>query len=324
MQDTSGIRLNQFILPKGIFFSLPWLLVAALAPIVFILFKAPDTSFANVEDIAHKFVWMFCAFFCARSFGMGWNRIVDRVYDRLNPRTQNRLLCKDPKSLNKAKALTGLFLIGYLFFSALLGKTFLLLALMGSLLIALYSYTKRFSSYCHFVLGAVQAYGVIVAAVCGAMLFTTGEGIYFTDKAIVFTFFWTMASFASFSGADIVYSCSDQSFDKKQGLHSLPVKLGLEDALSIAKTCLAFTPFWATIALMLLISEINNISRYWYWMAALFVFIQAIWLLPMMISQRPEQSFSYESFFLKWQTSVARSCSLSFLLLVFLTLVASI
>lgn len=323
MQDKADMQLNQFILPKGIFFSLSWLLVAAFAPVVSMLIRGQDATIASIEDIVQNFVWMFCAFFCARSYGMGLNRIVDRAFDRLNPRTENRLLCKNPNSLNKAKALTGLFLIGYLLFSAFLGKIFFLLALFGSLLIGLYSYTKRFSSYCHFVLGAVQAYGVIVAAICGAMLFTK-EGIYLTDKTVVFVFFWSMACFCSFSGADVFYSCSDYSFDKKQGLHSLPVKFGINNAHSIANTLLAFTPFLAWSSLVILLSQANGDLKHWYWIFFMIISIQAIWLQPNLLAYRPKNSFSYEVFFMKWLISVARSCFLSLLLCVFFTLVASI
>ena len=86
-----------------------------------------------------------------------------------------------------------------------------------------YSFTKRFTSFCHIVLGL----GLSLAPI-GAYLAVSSE---FAIIPILFSFavlFWV-------SSFDIIYSMQDEKFDKEQKLHSIPVLLGKKNALNLVK-----------------------------------------------------------------------------------------
>jgi len=166
--------------------------------------------------------WILVAMVSARSTAMGFNRWADRVYDKMNPRTANRPSVTGAIS---PRALVTLIVTS--------GATFVLSArMLGNLcflcsfpvlgVLIGYSYTKRFTKWCHLCLGFA-----IGLAPTGAWIAVTNG----FDFRIVFL---SIALMTYIAGFDILYACLDVEFDRKVGLFSLPATLGVERALRIS------------------------------------------------------------------------------------------
>ncbi len=164
----------------------------------------------------------------ARSAAMTFNRLVDRRYDALNPRTANRAL---PAGRISARAAWGffaaaaiLFHLGAAGFWWLSGNRWpLLLAPLVLAWLCFYSYTKRFTAWSHFLLGAALGVAPLAAWIAVAP-HTLGWPTLWLVLAVVT---WV-------GGFDIIYACQDTEFDRAHGLHSLPARLGVAPALWLA------------------------------------------------------------------------------------------
>jgi 4-hydroxybenzoate polyprenyltransferase len=158
----------------------------------------------------------------ARNAAMGFNRFLDRKFDAANPRTALREI---PAGLVSApKALTFVIINALLFglVTYLINPLCFALSPVALFVILGYSYTKRITPLCHFVLSL----GLSLAPV-GAWLAVTGS---FAVAPILFSgvvFFWV-------SGFDIIYACQDVDFDHKYRLQSFPVLVGISNALKIS------------------------------------------------------------------------------------------
>lgn len=170
-----------------------------------------------------QFILIVLCMVTARNAAMSFNRIVDRDIDRANPRTQNRPIPRGELSLR--------FSIGFCVFNALLfifitgffnHLTFLLSPLALAIVLA-YSLTKRFTHATQFFLGL--ALGVSPLATWIAV---TGTLTVFPILLGVGVFFWV-------AGFDLIYSCQDVAFDRQHGLKNLVVRLGINNALLLAK-----------------------------------------------------------------------------------------
>jgi 4-hydroxybenzoate polyprenyltransferase len=175
------------------------------------------------------FLWVVVAMVGARSAAMTFNRIADRVLDAANPRTAGRALPARKLSVGFAAgfalAATALFILA----AGMLNPLCLALSPVALLVILGYSYTKRFTSLAHFVLGLALA-----MAPMGGWLAVRGSfGVApFLLAAAVLT--WT-------AGFDILYSCQDRDFDRRAGLHSIPARWGLRAALRASSMLHALT-----------------------------------------------------------------------------------
>ncbi len=171
---------------------------------------------------AATFGWIVLAMVGARTCAMGFNRIVDRRYDALNPRTASRAL--PAKSVKLSEAWTMVITAGGLFFIACynLNQLTLLLSPFALALTLFYSLTKRFTWLCHVVLGLALAFSPLGGwvAVSGSL-----QGYPFVLSLGVL--FWV-------AGFDTVYACLDADFDTKIGLFSLPARFGRENAFRVA------------------------------------------------------------------------------------------
>ena len=169
-------------------------------------------------------LWITCAMVGARSYAMGLNRLFDRSIDKKNPRTASRALPAGLITVKETMALLAASLL--LFFTAVFMLPPLCHSLWPAVLIPMtfYSLTKRFTHLCHIVLGLCLG-----LAPLGSWVATAGTlpppGIYFLGLGVLC---WT-------AGFDILYSCQDYSFDKQEGLHSIPVRFGLHTSLRIVK-----------------------------------------------------------------------------------------
>jgi 4-hydroxybenzoate polyprenyltransferase len=159
----------------------------------------------------------------ARTAAMTWNRIADRKFDALNPRTSERALPAGRVGLAGAWALLLVSAALFVLAAGALNRTTLLLSPVALLVTLGYSWTKRFTWATHFVLGLALAIAPI-----GAWLAVRGT---FSLEILVLglaVLLWT-------SGFDLLYSCQDADFDREQGLRSLPARFGVPAALATAR-----------------------------------------------------------------------------------------
>ena len=167
------------------------------------------------------------AMVCARTCAMAFNRIVDRKFDALNPRTAQRHLPTGEISLPGAIALCVLSGLGLMAASYFLNPLCFYLSPVALAVICFYSLTKRFTDYTHFFLGLALALAPVGAwlAVKGAALSMLAVLQMLTLAAAVVL--WLV-------GFDIIYALQDYEFDRSQGLHSLVVAWGPKNALQAA------------------------------------------------------------------------------------------
>ncbi|MBT5615551.1 MAG: UbiA family prenyltransferase [Flavobacteriales bacterium] len=177
---------------------------------------------------SYEFEWItlvyviFCMVF-ARSAAMAFNRYIDREIDTANPRTAKAR--EIPNGSIKANSALLFVVINSLLFIAttyLINPLCLALSPIALLVVLGYSYTKRFTSLCHLILGL----GLALAPI-GAYLAVSGE-------FNIIPLFFSAALLFWVSGFDIIYSLQDEEFDKTHKLHSIPVLLGKKNALMLS------------------------------------------------------------------------------------------
>jgi 4-hydroxybenzoate polyprenyltransferase len=169
-----------------------------------------------------KLWWILVAMVGARSGAMGMNRIADRRLDALNPRTRARALPQGRISLWEAVAfVVGSFAI-FLLAAWRLNPVCLALAPLATLVVCGYSYTKRFTSLSHLVLGLSLGLAPI-----GAWIAITGRVAWPAVILGVAVMLWV-------AGFDILYAFTDIDFDRRTGLFSIPARLGMAGGLAVA------------------------------------------------------------------------------------------
>jgi len=184
----------------------------------------------------HEFIWVVLAMVGARTCAMGFNRIVDRKFDGANPRTANRAIPAGAVQLWEAWAMV-LAAAGLFFFSCYqLNELTLLISPLALFLTLLYSLTKRFTWFCHIVLGVALAFSPL-----GGYVAVTGTLHGFPWVLSLGVLFWV-------SGFDMVYACLDANYDRDAGLFSIPARFGRRGAFRIAGFChlIAFCLFTET------------------------------------------------------------------------------
>lgn len=169
-----------------------------------------------------KIFWILIAMLGARSSAMGFNRIVDRKIDALNPRTNLRELPTGKISTFEASVFVIFFSALFIYASYKLNSLCFYLSPVALAVIFFYSFTKRFTWLSHLFLGLSLGLAPI-----GAWLAIAGR---FDLPPVILGFgvlTWIGAS-------DIIYACQDYDFDVKHGLYSIPQKFGIENALKIS------------------------------------------------------------------------------------------
>ncbi|MBK6363330.1 MAG: UbiA family prenyltransferase [Saprospiraceae bacterium] len=159
----------------------------------------------------------------ARNAAMAFNRFLDRDIDKLNPRTQAREI---PAGIIHEKNVLIFVIINSLLFIATSFSINTLCFILSPVALGIilgYSYTKRFTFYCHFILGL----GLALAPV-GAFLAITGIFHYLPVLLGFSVLFWV-------AGFDIIYSLQDDNFDRNHNLQSIPAKLGRKGALLVSR-----------------------------------------------------------------------------------------
>ena len=177
------------------------------------------------EIIIKDIILILIAAVSARTIGMLLNRIIDAEIDLKNPRTSTRPI----PSGRASKRFLFLFLIlsSSIFFITcwFICDFVFFLSPIPIILFTLYPYTKRFTPFCHFFLGATLFLGPIaggVAANCNI------DGFYLALPIGVFTFFgfqaliFYMLCKTMIMILRIKYSLCPQSMELKM-LSSLPL-----------------------------------------------------------------------------------------------------
>ncbi len=204
---------NLVRLPHTIF-ALPF----ALVGVVLASYVAPIT----VSDV----VWVVVAFTSARFAAMAFNRIVDREIDARNPRTRSREIPSGSMSVREASVAVTIASLVFFVAAWQLNTLCFILAPLALGWVLFYSYTKRFTRWSHLVLGV----GLSIAPV-GGYLAIVGH---WSDP------WWMLIALAIavatwVGGFDILYALQDVSFDRENGLYSVPSTFGEPNALGIAR-----------------------------------------------------------------------------------------
>ncbi|HEX5691509.1 MAG TPA: UbiA-like polyprenyltransferase, partial [Roseiflexaceae bacterium] len=167
-------------------------------------------------------LWITLAMVGARTAAMSFNRAIDARFDAANPRTAMRPIPTGQLSVRATLILAVLSLLLLVGAAAMLNPLCLLLSPIAVVALAGYSYTKRFTWLCHFVLGFTDG-----IAPAGGWL------------AVNPTFVLPMVLLACavavwIAGFDIIYACQDVAFDRANGLHSAPARFGIPAALRLS------------------------------------------------------------------------------------------
>jgi 4-hydroxybenzoate polyprenyltransferase len=204
-------------------FALPFALTGALLAWRDLAQHRASSTASSASAFPLNLIWIVAAMVCARSAAMGFNRIVDSSIDARNPRTRMRHL---PAGLLSRGFAWGFVLAASALFAAAAGqlnRLCLELSPAALAMLFLYSYTKRFTSLSHLVLGFCL--GIAPAAAWIAVRGSLDARILWLTAAVTC---WT-------AGFDIIYSCQDYEFDCGENLFSVPKRLGIAAALRVAQ-----------------------------------------------------------------------------------------
>jgi len=170
---------------------------------------------------------ILAAMVCARTCALAFNRIADRKFDALNPRTATRHLPAGQISLVSAIALYALSAAGLVVVSYFLNALCFYLSPVALVVICFYSLTKRFTDYTHIFLGLALALAPV-----GAWLAVKGADVSVLEILQMTTL--AAAVVLWLVGFDLIYALQDYEFDKSHGLRSLVVAWGPKNALQAA------------------------------------------------------------------------------------------
>lgn len=222
-------------------FALPFAFVG-----YFLGMRAMDNSF----QLKIFLLILLCMLF-ARNSAMGFNRYIDKDFDKKNIRTANRVIPQGLISPTSALIFVIINSILFIITTFFINKLVFFLSPVALFIILSYSFTKRFTYFSHLVLGLSLSLAPI-----GAYLAFTGK---FALLPLLFSFivlFWV-------AGFDIIYALQDEEFDKSYNLKSIPVKFGRKNAV-----LLSIIFHSVSTLLVLYIGFFHNFGFY-YWLGAI-------------------------------------------------------
>ncbi len=197
---------------------------------------------------------LLCMVF-ARSAAMAFNRWLDAGFDAINPRTAIREIPAGIISKRNALVFVVISCFAFLATTYFINAVCLVLAPVALFVILFYSFTKRFTSLCHLVLGL------------GLSLAPIGAYIAVTGKFALVPVLFSLAVICWVSGFDIIYALQDEEFDKAYNLHSIPTWLGIKKALHVSEYLhfLSFTSIFAA-------GVLGNFTWFYWIGAAIFAY----------------------------------------------------
>ena len=188
-------------------------------PFAFIGFFLAYTKYDTTYEVL---IYVVLCMIFARSAAMGFNRFLDRKIDKNNPRTSEREIPAGKIKPTNALIFVLIMSAAFVATTLLINKLVFYLSFVALFVILGYSYTKRFTSLSHIILGI----GLSLAPI-GAFLAVSAT---FELEPVLYSFvvlFWV-------SGFDIIYALQDYDFDKTNNLNSIPVMLGKKNALKLS------------------------------------------------------------------------------------------
>ena len=193
-------------------FALPFAIIG------FVLGMADHQGVFNIQ----KFLLMLACMVFARSAAMAFNRYIDRAFDEKNPRTKSREI--PAGIISPSKALLYVIINSLLFVLAayFINTICFYLSPVALMVVLGYSYTKRFTAMCHFVLGL------------GLALAPIGAYLSVTATFSMLPIWYSLAVITWVSGFDIIYAMQDVEIDSELQLNSIPNALGKVHALQLS------------------------------------------------------------------------------------------
>ncbi len=201
---------------------------------------------------------VLCMIF-ARNAAMGFNRLADRKFDSLNPRTDKREIPAGKISTKAATLFVTANAILFIVASGLINRLTLILSPVALLIILGYSLTKRITFLCHFILGL------------GLSLAPIGAYISVTGAFSIISLIYSLIVLTWVGGFDIIYALQDDEFDRRQNLHSIPSAAGRKKAL-IVSVAVHFITF-----LMVIAAGLAGHGNILYWTGAVIFTVLLIW-----------------------------------------------
>jgi 4-hydroxybenzoate polyprenyltransferase len=201
-------------------FALPFAFMGAILGSVVVFGKVPSWE---------QIFWITLAMVGARTAAMSLNRVIDRAIDKKNPRTANRAIPAGLISSSQVIVYIVLSFVLLFWATSHLSSLSMKLLPIAVFFLVFYSYTKRFTWTCHFILGLTLG-----LAPLGGWVAVTGE---ITLASIIF--YLTVVCWST--GFDLIYACQDSEFDRKEGLYSIPSRFGIAAALNTARILHALT-----------------------------------------------------------------------------------
>jgi len=236
--------------------------------------RAPHVSIFEIKRLEHDFrqsmpkglslrwqevVGILLCMVAGRSAAMAFNRLADREFDALNPRTAGRHLPTGTLSAASvsgfAAAASAAFVASTLIF--LPNRLPLYFSIPALLFLFGYSYSKRFTWLSHFWLG-----GALGLAPVFAWIAIRGEIVMVNPWDLLPVVILGGAVKLWVAGFDIIYACQDVEFDRAQGLHSIPARFGVKAALGIAAAC-----HLGMLVLLALVPLVYPLMSGWIWWA---------------------------------------------------------
>jgi len=179
----------------------------------------------------------------ARTAAMTFNRGVDADLDAANPRTATRAVPRGLLTRRFMSCVTLFCCAAFVAVAAWINPLALVLSPIVLITLLGYSYTKRFTSLSHVVLGAALGLSPL-----GAWVAVSGELALEPALLGLAVLFWT-------AGFDVIYACQDRDFDRRHGLRSIPARLGVRRSLFISR-CF----HTATIALLAAVGSLAGLG----------------------------------------------------------------
>lgn len=214
------------------------------------------------------FVLVLVAMVSGRTCAMAFNRIVDRRFDALNPRTAGRHLPAGAISMTSAVSLCLLSGAGLVAASWALNPLCFALSPVALFFICFYSLTKRFTDFTHVWLGialAIAPAGAWLAVKGGVEFFPMIDGKLKLSHSAFVPLVLALSVLLWLFGFDIIYATQDYEFDRRQGLRSLVVRWGPKNALGVA--------FIAHLLLWMLLAVFGALAafRLAYWLGLMVI-----------------------------------------------------
>jgi len=179
---------------------------------------------ANGLPTPWQLLWIVVAMVGARSAAMAFNRIADRRFDAKNPRTASRALPAGLLSVGFVWAFTITSAALFVLAAAMLNRLTLILSPVALACVLLYSLTKRWTQLSHLVLGACLSIAPTGAWIAVRGAIESPAPLLLSLVVLL----WT-------AGFDVLYACQDYDFDRREGLKSIPARVGIARALWIAR-----------------------------------------------------------------------------------------